>query len=341
MNGPVPRRVALAVCAGATGFVINMLVAGTAVPMLGRTATLPIAILFGPWIGALSAAIAAVALRGTTYAPVLVAAVLAEAVFVGRSSLRHKSPLLSGGLVWAFVSMLVLVEPQWYGGDYVLQTIWPIALRVPLNGLVGIALADLFVSGVTANGWFPAEARRRSLRAHAFHAFVLVATLPVLLLGTVDNELAANKLEADGGARLHEAAVALAGHIEQYVGDHTRAVQSLEAVVAAQAATPEVRQQLLDTYHALYPGFITILIADRYGQVLNIEPRRDGEPPPVSDRQYFIAALQTRQTAVSDAILGRLSQVPIVTIAVPYFDKKDDVDGVVGGSLNLSKFEHY
>jgi two-component system, sensor histidine kinase and response regulator len=135
--------------------------------------------------------------------------------------------------------------------------------------------------------------------------------------------------------------VALAGHIEQYVGDHTRAVQSLKAVVSAQPATPEVRQQLLDTYHALYPGFITILIADRYGQVLNIEPRRDREPPPVSDRQYFIAAVQTRQTAVSDAILGRLSQVPIVTIAVPYFDKKGDVDGVVGGSLNLSKFERY
>jgi len=44
----------LAVLAGAVGFVINSLFVGTAAPMLGRVFTLPIAILFGPWVGALS-----------------------------------------------------------------------------------------------------------------------------------------------------------------------------------------------------------------------------------------------------------------------------------------------
>src|SRR5207244_13572497 len=43
----------------------------------------------------------------------------------------------------------------------------------------------------------------------------------------------------------------------------------------------------------------------------------------------------------SDAILGRLSHVPIVTIAVPFLDQNGTVDGVVGGSLNLSRFEQY
>ncbi len=183
--------------------------------------------------------------------------------------------------------------------------------------------------------------RRRTLRAHAFHAFVLVATMPVLLLAAVDNQLTANKLESDGGARLKEAVTALAGHIEQYVGDHTRAVQSLEAVMATRTATPESRQRLLDTYQQLYPGFITLLIADRDGRVLDLVPRRDSEWPPVTDRQYFIEAVRTRKLAISDAILGRLSHVPIVTIAVPFFAANGDVDGVVGGSLNLSRFERY
>ena len=336
------RRVGLAIVAGAAGFVINSLVAGSATPMLGRIVTLPIAILFGPWVGALSATLAGVAMRDASYAPLMVCGLLAEAIFVGRSAQRQKTPLVAGGLVWAVVSMLLLIVPHWYGMDYFRQTIWPVALRIPLNGLVGIALAELCVSLAASNGWTEAEhIRRRGLRAHAFHAFVLVATMPVLLLATVDNEFTANKLEADGGDRLREAVLAIAGHIEQYVGDHTRAVQSLTAVVAAQQTTPASRQNLLETYHKLYPGFITLLIADRQGRVVNIDPRRDSESPPVSDRQYFIEAVRTRRTAVSDAILGRLSHVPIVTIAVPFFDADGNVDGVVGGSLNISRFEHY
>ena len=45
--------------------------------------------------------------------------------------------------------------------------------------------------------------------------------------------------------------------------------------------------------------------------------------------------------AMSDVILGRLSHVPIVTIAVPIFYANGDVAGVAGGSLNLSNFERF
>ena len=343
MNRPWLRRVAPVVLAGAAGFAVNSFAIGTAAPMLGRVLTLPIAILFGPWIGAMAAVIGAGALRNVSFGPVLMVAMVAEAMCVGISAQRHKTPLVAGGLVWALVSLILLLAPQLYGVDYLRQTIWPIALRLPLNGLVGIALADMVVSVASASGLVAASEhmRRRTLRAHAFHAFVLVATMPVLLLAAVDNQITANKLESDGGARLKEAVRALAGHIEQYVGDHTRAVQSLRAVMATRAATPENRQRLLDTYQDLYPGFITLLIADRDGRVLDLVPRRDSESPPVSDRQYFIEAVRTRKLAISDAILGRLSHVPIVTIAVPFFDAKGNVDGVVGGSLNLSRFERY
>jgi len=213
---------------------------------------------------------------------------------------------------------------------------------MPLNGLVGVALADMLVSAATAKGFLPAagEARRRTLQSHAFHAFVLVATVPVLLFASVDNQLTSNKLEADGGARLHEAATALAGHIEQYLGDHTRAVQSLTALVRDRV-TPAEREQLLAKHHEIYPDFITLLVADRTGQVLDLFPARDVETQSVSDRQYFWDAVRRRQPVVSDAFLGRLSHVPIVTIAVPILDQAGEVNGVVGGSLNLSRFEQY
>jgi signal transduction histidine kinase/CheY-like chemotaxis protein len=112
-------------------------------------------------------------------------------------------------------------------------------------------------------------------------------------------------------------------------------------VVNVQHAAPSDRPRLLDRYHELYPGFLTLLVADRTGRVVEVFPPRDFESPPVTDRQYFIDAVRTAKPAISDAILGRLSHVPIVTIAVPYFDAAGAVDGVVGGSLNLARFERY
>ena len=68
-------------------------------------------------------------------------------------------------------------------------------------------------------------------------------------------------------------------------------------------------------YRDIYPGFITIFIADQAGIVHEIVPMR--ESPAIDDREYFIDAMRHRRMAVSDVILGRLSHVPIVTIAVP------------------------
>ena len=118
-------------------------------------------------------------------------------------------------------------------------------------------------------------------------------------------------------------------------------MQSLAAGLSGLPDDRTRRQQLLTHYHDVYPGFITIFAADRQGIVRQIFPPRDSEPPPISDREYFINAVQTRQLAVSEVILGRLSYVPIVTIAVPILDDAGQVAGVAGGSLDLSKFERF
>jgi signal transduction histidine kinase/DNA-binding response OmpR family regulator/HPt (histidine-containing phosphotransfer) domain-containing protein len=337
------RRLGLAVLAGGIGLAVNTLAIGTATPMLGRAVTLPIAILFGPGPGALAAVISSLALRNAAFAPMLAVVLPVEALFVGAFTQRRKPSLVAGGLVWGAVSVTLLIAPKLYGLDYLRQTIWPIALQMPLNGLVGIALAEILIASTSARRFLGGDrsAERRPVREYAFHAFVLAATLPVLLLAAAESRVTATRLENDGGARLHEAVTALAGHIEQYLGDHTRAVQSLTAVVTERRSKPDDVERLFEQYHNLYPGFITLLFADRTGHVHNIYPRRDFESPPVSDRQYFIDAVRTRQPTISDVILGRLSHVPIITIAIPFFDAQGHVDGVVGGSLNLSRFEHY
>jgi hypothetical protein len=59
------KRIGLAVACGLLGLVVNLWRTGSNAPLLaGRILTLPIAILFGPWIGAFAALIPALAARG-------------------------------------------------------------------------------------------------------------------------------------------------------------------------------------------------------------------------------------------------------------------------------------
>ena len=335
------QRVGLAVVCGAAGYLLNRWRIGSAAPLLlGRVATLPVAILLGPWYGAIAATVAALPASGPF--AVGIGLLPMEALVVGAFARRGRSPLLGGLVIWLAVAATLIAVPNLYGVGYLRPTILPVALQVVLSGLVAVVVADLIATGLSAQRLVSQDVAygQRHLRTYAFHAFVLVATLPVLLLAAVDGQLTATKQEADGGARLHEAVAALNGHIAGYVADHEHAVRSLALAVADDTLTPDDRQHLVDEYHAIYPGFLTIFVADRIGMVHQIYPLRDSESPPVSDREYFIDAMKNRRMSVSDVIMGRLSGVPIVTIAVPILRGGDPV-GVAGGSLDLSQFARF
>jgi len=340
MSRSTLKRFGIAVLCGLAGLAINTWRAGTAAPLLfGRIITLPVAILFGPWFGGLAALIPALAGLGIFAAGVVVLPI--EAIVIGALARRGRSPLLGGFIVWTAVAATLIAVPSLYGIGYLRQTILPVALQIVVSGLVAVVVADLMAT-FAAKRLVEVERRpARRLRGDAFHAFLLAATLPVLVLASVDGQLTSAKLEADGGARLHEAVAALNEHIGAYVNDHEHAVQSLAAALTTQPADDARWQALLVHYHEIYPGFITLLIADRLGVVRHIFPPRDSESPPISDREYFISAVRTRRLAISDVLLGRLSFVPIVTIAVPIFDPAGAVAGVAGGSLDLSRFERF
>ena len=315
-------------------------IGGVAPLLLGRAVTLPIAILFGPSLGLATAAIGALGLRSPGV--LLLVLLIVEALALAAAAARGKSPLLAGAVVWSVAAAALVIAPQWYGVGYLRRTIWPIALQVPLNRIVAVVLADL-VATVLAQRVVPVDngGERRHLRSYAFHAFVLVATLPVLLLAAVDSQLTATRQEEAGGARLREAVTALREHIDQYLGDHVRAVQSLAAALSAEGADSAARQRLIDGYHGIYPGFITIFVADLAGRVHEIFPRPTADLPTIADRQYFIDAVRQQRLAISDVIQGRRSFVPIVTIAMPLVDTSGSVVGVAGGSLDLSRFERF
>ena len=338
MNRVALRRLGLAVACGAIGFALNRWRIGTAAPLLfGRVVTLPIAILFGPWFGVIAAVIAALPSTPTAFSPAIVVLPL-EALVVGAFARRGRSPLVAGVIVWIAIALTLVAVPSLYGIGYLRQNIVPVAIQVVLSGLVAVVIADLIATGASAQRLVAQDEPRgpRRLRTYAFHAFVLVATLPVLLLAAVDGQITSAKQEQDGRARLQEAVTTLSGHIRAYVTDHEHAVQALALNLGDPALSPGDRQRVIDRYHDIYPGFITIFVADRTGVVRQIYPPR-ADSPTISDREYFGQAMATRRMAVSDVIVGRLSHVPIVTIAVPVLAGGEAI-GVAGGSLNLAQF---
>jgi signal transduction histidine kinase/DNA-binding response OmpR family regulator len=342
MNRALVLRLGLAILSGIAGLAVNaLLVGGGTSLLLGRVFTLPIAILFGPWLGTLAALIGMMPLR-TAPSAALYGIVPAEALVIGLFAQRGKSPLAAGALVWGTAALSLVAAPSLYGVGYLRQTIWPIAMQTMLSGLVAVVLANLVASGVSMQP-FARRSRAappRHLRSYAFHAFLLVATLPVLLLAAVDNELSAAKREADGTARLQDAVTALTKQLQEYVDSHEQAVQSLAVAMSDEEFIASDRQRLIDFVPKIYSGFITLFAADRRGVVREIYPRREAETRSIADRKYFIDAMRTRQMAVSDVIVGRLSSVPIITIAMPRVHADGVVAGVAVGSLDLSQFEH-
>src|SRR3954469_7124500 len=125
----VLQRLGLAVLCGAAGLLLNRWRIGSAMPLLlGRVATLPIAIMFGPWYGAVAAAVAAVPAAGGVTAGILV--LPAEAIVVGAFSRRGRSPLAAGVIVWSVVAGTLVAVPTAYGVGYLRPTILPVALQV-------------------------------------------------------------------------------------------------------------------------------------------------------------------------------------------------------------------
>src|SRR5262245_171243 len=112
------RRVGLALLCGAVGFGLNAVPGAAVRPLLlGRAVPLPIAILFGPSLGILTAVISGLALK--TPVPTALVAIVAflgaEAALIGAFAKRGRSPLVAGVLLWSGLSVVMLIAPRLLG----------------------------------------------------------------------------------------------------------------------------------------------------------------------------------------------------------------------------------
>jgi signal transduction histidine kinase/CheY-like chemotaxis protein len=330
---PVPR-LALTIGAGLLGLVLQLVAIPGLTPIWpGRIVTLSVAILLGPWYGI---AATLLAFGPSTPRVALVMICVAEALFIGLIARRQRTVLIAGTIFWIANGLLFAVQPSLYGATTPAWVIWPYALQTMLIGMVSLVLADLLTTTVLIKAREHPPGLPR-LRTYTFHAFMLAAVVPVLILSVAASQMVAAREEREGRAELQHLADSTAQRIDAYIIEHRRVTGGL-AAAAAGAASETQRNQILMSIARLRPSIERVLLFDANGHVLfdtrgaATSSGGDGADIPAGD--YVRTAVTTGHTTISP-VAGAGSPKPLVVIALPYSDRTAKVAGVIGVQVRL------
>jgi signal transduction histidine kinase/CheY-like chemotaxis protein len=362
-EGRSARSLAITIVFGLLGLAANLAhitIFTGATLLFGGVFHLAIALLYGPFYGLLAATITALPAMVSCEHPVTALILILDAPVVGWLAQRKRLPPIIADLIyWAtigtplaillYIAVLNFPSPQG----------WVVAVKHPVNGLLNVMLAEILISVPMVQRYCSAAStslERQPLRGHLLHGFLLVATVPMMLLSIVNGQMYANHQETEAGKRLQEAATAIRVDLEEYVTRHQQAIISLSEAIANEGRLDRDTLNIrLEQSHSIYPGFQTLIVANVAGIPISLHPllgadgrpvlSKPGEPYAESatlrDREYFIQTIQTRRSQVSDVFLGRASLQPVVAITAPLFTKTGDLFGILAGSLKLSHFEQF
>ena len=135
---------------------------------------------------------------------------VAEAVTVGWLARRRMHPTLADLIFWVVIGTPLAALFYIVLLSYPSPSDWVMVVKHPVNGLLNVMIAELLISIPAlqrlwgAGAWSLLE--RKPLRAYLSHGFLLVATVPLLLLNIVNGENYAERQEKEAGQRLQEAA---------------------------------------------------------------------------------------------------------------------------------------
>jgi len=370
MPSKLNRSLAVTLVFGLLGILVNLprlSIFTGATLLFGGVFYLMATLLYGPWYGALAALMAAlpsVLLGGN---PPTACILVAEALTVGWLARRRVHPTLADLIYWLAIGAPLAVLFYVVILSYPSPSDWVMVVKYPVNGLLNVMIADLLISipalqrlwaghsgpGLSAEGLSAVE--RKPLRTYLSHGFLLVATVPLLLLNIVNGENYAERQEEEAGQRLQEAATAIRFQLEGYLRRYEMAVRVMSASINRQGGFDlDTLNGWLQQTRKVYTGFQTITIGTADGFPIAVDPQevpglgkvlsnKPGDKVPDSatmrDRDYFKRVKALRQWVISDVFVDRVTRQPTVAVAGPIFKPDGELFGVIAATLDLSPFE--
>jgi signal transduction histidine kinase/ActR/RegA family two-component response regulator len=361
-RGPSVRTLAVTLAFGSLGLLVNLPHIGilSEAPLrLGGVFYLAIAFLYGPSYGAIAAIISMLPECVAGQAPEAAGLLVLEAIAVGWLVRRGLFAILAELAYWAVAGAPLAILLYIGLLHYPSPSGWAAVIAYAINGLLNVMLAEALISLSWVqkySGCLRLAAERQPLRAYLTHGFLLLATVPLLLLNIVNGQSYAKRQQTDASQRLEEAASAIREDMEEFVSNHQLALLMLSHSIANQARfDPESLERWLEQSHSIYPGFQTLAVSDNQGVPIAVSRVQTPNGQPVlhsmsailsgagslRDRDYYQRTVASGRSVISDAYLGRVARKPTVAITAPVFGPNGDFFGVLVGSLRLSHFDEF
>jgi signal transduction histidine kinase/CheY-like chemotaxis protein len=325
--------------------------------LFGGVFYLGVALMYGPAYGAFAALISALPAMLWWGQPETACILVAEGLTVGWLARRRFHPAAADLIYWAVIGTPLAWLFYIFLYSYPSPNGWVMVAKYPVNGLLNVMIAEVLITVPALQklrGAAGRMAQRRTLRSYLSHGFLLVATLPMLVLNIANGENYAERRESEAGQRLQEAARAMRENLEGYVIEHQRAARELSRSITRQGRFDlDALNQWLRQTREVYRGFQSITIGNADGFPIAADPQevpglgrvlsnKPGDAVPDSatmrDREYFRRVKALRQSVISDVFVSRVSRQPTVAVAAPIFTPGGELFGVIAGTLDLSTF---
>lgn len=250
-------------------------------------------------------------------------------------------------LYWLVIGMPLTAVIMWFNttgsqGYFIFSL-----FKQSINAIFYASLAAilLFIFGEKLNGWVKSQQPKlvKNLKQYLHYILWIMSAFFVvgvcLILSRNLTEMQQQQFED----KLDISSKYLGHIIENHVDEHKRAIAQTANKLSS--IELDVYSDALDKSHQLYPGFLTMLIADHKANIIASSPRALINSLPetgfsVADRDYFRQAFFEQLLYISPVFLGRgFGAEAIIAISAPIYSQNNQQPvGIVEGSLNLNLF---
>lgn len=344
------RSLLFALTLGLVGALLNSFpieVAANISFIIGNIAFIIVASYLRPTLTLLCALLCAAPLLITLEQPFAFIIYGFEALFV--STMRGRGWYLPTAdfLYWLVIGMPLTALIIWFSNSdaqgYVLFSVFQQSINAIFYTAVAVIL--VFACRNQLKPWVKSQQPPlvRNLKQYLHFIFWILSAFFIVgvclflsrSLNDIQEQQFADKLEISGQY--------ISRITETYISDHKNAVAQLANNLSF--VEPNDYDDVISKVHQLYPGFLTMLIANQAGNIVNTSPDTllttlAKDAANVADRAYFRQAFFQQSLHVSPVFRGRaFGADPIIAISAPVYDQSHDKPiGIVEGSINLNIF---
>lgn len=167
---------------------------------------------------------------------------------------------------------------------------------------------------------------------------IVLVIVSVLTMGIISTNSQVSLIERNLTYTTTELSSGLSDNIDSFLVKHISVLESIASTNDLKLYNLEDQTRVTSEINKKNPEFSLIYVTDIKGMEV---ARSDGKTQldDLSSRDYIKEILLNKKTIVSDVLISKTTGKPAIVIAVPIFNDQNQLQGVLGGTLNLNVLE--